>query len=755
MESLSMPNKRQLFATCLWFAGCACARADEDSLISLAQALSHPDREARRHAAYALSEEGAKARPVLPKIILGLDDEDEQVWAQCAATIAKIGPEAKAAIPRLAKDLSGGSQRYGEQVAYRSAFALSRIGVASLPVLRETLSTKQPLARLNAVRALGWLGAPAKVALPEMAELLGDFDKAVRQETAETLAEFGVAALPALTSALRSPRSILRAESALALGLVGPEAKDMGDELFAVLLHESDVDARCAMMRALANLGFEPQALTPVLTQALLESDARVQDAAINALLRLPEPERNVVPHLTILLASGEAATRQRAANVLGRFGARAQSATAILLGALDRRATDEAERAALISAVIAPGPAVIPDIFLRLASVPMSEISENHWAVRCLRDLAPRAPARVREALRSPVPSVRYAALEAARGSRPLLSTFVAELYAATAHEEPKIRASALLALSQAKVAAVDWHPRWLVALGDPEESVRWAAMRGLMTLREEREKLAPQLYPLLRDPSAKVREETIHILGDIGPAAKSATPFLIDLLGQTPEETPRAAILACLGKIEPDPKVVLPTLVASAGQGATLPRAQALKSLGALKAGGQPGMSVVELGLRDEQPAIRAEAVQAYGRIVNDPAEAVPVFLRALDDEHIDVRRPGINGLRRLGSKGMPGAAKLIDLLANEAERTGAIEALRDIKPTDPRLFIKPLGNKEVSVRLYACEALRRIGKPAAVALPELRKLLKDEFRFVRRRAEEAIKAIESPEPDKSNAS
>jgi hypothetical protein len=61
------------------------------------------------------------------------------------------------------------------------------------------------------------------------------------------------------------------------------------------------------------------------------------------------------------------------------------------------------------------------------------------------------------------------------------------------------------------------------------------------------------------------------------------------------------------------------------------------------------------------------------------------------------------------------------------------------------DVDLYISILGNDEPLVRLFACQALRRAGKGARKALPEIRKLTRDRYDYVRREARRAVESIE----------
>jgi len=53
--------------------------------------------------------------------------------------------------------------------------------------------------------------------------------------------------------------------------------------------------------------------------------------------------------------------------------------------------------------------------------------------------------------------------------------------------------------------------------------------------------------------------------------------------------------------------------------------------------------------------------------------------------------------------------------------------------------------MGHDDPGVRAFGCRALGNLGAAAEKALPELRNMRRDRYRFVREQASEAIKQIE----------
>jgi HEAT repeat protein len=69
------------------------------------EALHAPDPLLRRQAAQALARIGPDARDAVPDLIAALQDGNEEVRKYAARAIGQVGPEARAAVPRLLEEL--------------------------------------------------------------------------------------------------------------------------------------------------------------------------------------------------------------------------------------------------------------------------------------------------------------------------------------------------------------------------------------------------------------------------------------------------------------------------------------------------------------------------------------------------------------------------------------------------------------------------------------------------------------------------
>ncbi|HWB08675.1 MAG TPA: HEAT repeat domain-containing protein [Pirellulales bacterium] len=81
----------------------ALARIGDAAVPALIDTLHDPDQEVRAQAAQALARMGGKAAPAVDALIQALDDPNEEVRRGAARALGQIGPEAGEAVPALIK----------------------------------------------------------------------------------------------------------------------------------------------------------------------------------------------------------------------------------------------------------------------------------------------------------------------------------------------------------------------------------------------------------------------------------------------------------------------------------------------------------------------------------------------------------------------------------------------------------------------------------------------------------------------------
>ena len=135
------------------------------------------------------------------------------------------------------------------------------------------------------------------------------------------------------------------------------------------------------------------------------------------------------------------------------------------------------------------------------------------------------------------------------------------------------------------------------------------------------------------------------------------------------------------------------------------------------------------------------RASALNALAKVESNDNKLLTALKAALGDSSAKVRHTAIRELGELGSDARPAGPELFARLDVSEDRQVTMDALRRVRVRDVDLYISVLDNDEPLVRLFACQVLRRVGKGARKAEPELQKRLRDDYDYVRREARRAL--------------
>jgi HEAT repeat protein len=167
----------------------------------------------------------------LQTLTTALDDSNAQVQESAIEAIARIGPHAKSAIPKLIKFL------YSEDVALRTMaiWALQRVGSEAVAELQRVLQSPILHAKLAAAHVLNGIGPSAAAAAPALLDTLLDHDWQVRREAAWALYRLGPngaryipnSMIEILINALQDHQWNIRFCLIHVLGWLGPKSKDM------------------------------------------------------------------------------------------------------------------------------------------------------------------------------------------------------------------------------------------------------------------------------------------------------------------------------------------------------------------------------------------------------------------------------------------------------------------------------------------------------------------------------------------------
>ncbi|MCS6864151.1 MAG: HEAT repeat domain-containing protein [Gemmata sp.] len=193
----------------------------DDPLPALMAALRSSCATERLRAAKDLGRLGWLARDALPALVAVLNDSDHRVRESAAQAIGSMGPDA---LPTLVAML-GHSDKY---VRRHAVWALGKLGPLARPALAElcsALKDTDPRTASGAAQALGSMGADAAEGVPALAEAMRGTNIVLCRLASKALSQIGFPALPTLIAHLHHADPFVRAESALAIGWMGPAAE--------------------------------------------------------------------------------------------------------------------------------------------------------------------------------------------------------------------------------------------------------------------------------------------------------------------------------------------------------------------------------------------------------------------------------------------------------------------------------------------------------------------------------------------------
>jgi HEAT repeat protein len=427
----------------------------EQELPHVINLLGQSDPELRVMALRVIADDEKAAVGPLRK---ALKNEDSVYWA-CIG-LGEIGPDAADAVPDLLKVLAKDRRT---DVQMQAVMALGSIGAASspaVPQLKALLEQNNPAMVPGALFALGKIGPTA-----ESAEPLVRKEMASANPFNKVLAAWALAKL--------DPQDKARVQAAVPILVEGLTSKE--------------VRVRTAAARELFDLRPGPELVKPLIKQALEKADRETVGNVIDAIAGLGKP---VVP-LMIQALKNNPESRPRVAKVLAQIGLEAKEAAPTLAEVVAQDKNPDAQREALFAlAAIGPGAA-------KEASVIAAVLKADNERMRAL---AAYALGRIGPA---------------AIGAKAALQKQLED------KEFPALAAA------------------WALAHIDPQ-------------CPETPKKSVPCLIKGLHNPVDKIRLEAVDSLRLMGPRAKDAAAELKLLAEKDPQASLRQAAAAALDAIE-----------------------------------------------------------------------------------------------------------------------------------------------------------------------------------------------------------
>jgi HEAT repeat protein len=680
---------------------------------STIEALKSRDLDARRAAANQLQDSDRdRQREALPTLIdLLMSEKDGQVRLAVFNVITSLGPDAAPAVPALVQTLRtsyGGQGQEESHQDYRSALALAAIGKPAVEGLRGLLKERKEAVRAEVAMGLGRIGPDAAPAIPDLMALLGDGSARVRREASEALGRIGPSAIEPLIEAAKSQNIIIREGAAEGLGTLA-EPDDRARRTLLESTHDDAPEVRAAAIRSLAKLKLPDEVVLPIVRENLRHLDDRVRLAVVALLVEARTLLLAIGPDLESLLTSGSDGVARQAAFLLGKSG---PVAAPRLLNALRRegsRGDSIAEALALIGR---------PAVGLLLRSLDDSDPRVRRGAALALGQLRPLAPGTVETltaGLTDPIPQVRMAFL-----------TAIGQLGPRAAGSVPAIRL--------------------LLRDGSPE--LRGRAIETLFQAAPRDDRMLDDLASLIDDPDPRVRRQAIDALRNLGPPGRKVLAVVIDRLAcddpevrfaaaQFVESHGMAAVEAipALSRLLDDPSPKIRTIAAT--------------TLGRFGKESRPAFPALARLVEDEDGAVREAATSALGSLELDAETVRPSLARALRDDKAEVRRAAVRAIPRLGPAGSILIPDILLMAARKENLRTVDRLLRPFEASGPDVrslpeLVKQLDHDQVAVRLLAIKFLGLAGRQAREALPALERISNDPDAEVRKQAKAACERI-----------
>ena len=250
---------------------------------------------------------------------------------------------------------------------------------------------------------------------------------------------------------------------------------------------------------------------------------------------------------------------------------------------------------------------------------------------------------------------------------------------------------------------------PALVDTLYDPTTSVAVAAAMALSQMRPE---AVPAVLATWSQEESFHRPFVIQALGLLGPAAKAATPRLIEALANTYPVIQKAAeesllligteavpylakalnegdpavrplIAEILGRMGPAASEAVPALTRALQDSNLRVRLQAAQALWQINHSAERIVSTLVEGLKDPNLSLRGLSATVLGQMARVPESAIPALQAALKEPNPNIRFSAAVSLSRLPGHAKEAIPVLMATLKINVLRPQAVEALGEVGP------------------------------------------------------------------------
>ncbi|MCI0639922.1 MAG: HEAT repeat domain-containing protein [Gemmataceae bacterium] len=648
---------------------------------------------------------GVDAIPMLLELARAGDDD---LYAKSTALLVELGDKAA---PALAKSLGQPDDKV------TSLHVLGKIGRkakgAAYPLVRFFNDSKDKAEKLAVLSILASMGPAAHEAMPDLTRVLKDGDTELKRSAVLVLGAIGPeakSAIPLLIASL--DESALRPAAGGALAKIGPESAAPLIEVVRTVAKPAEV--RAEAVRTLAHLGQDAAAATPELIACLKETRADLNLEACRALAAIGPAARKAVPDLIPLLPAKDKVSAA-AMDALANIGPDAKPAVPALVSVYGEKAP-----------IQAIGPVAIPNLVEMLA-MPKESAAAAHF----LKQFKGLALEPLLEALQHDDAAIRAPAATLLRPKDFALSAndlrkVLPQLRELLKDMDKQVVAAARETLrSHGKNA----RPEFDALLSAKEDEMRIEGARLLATLGPEARPSARLLLTALREenPVPAVQLEAVHALAAAGMHPKEAVPVLLDALKKNGQALD---CITHLGMHGAEAKAATPLLCESAAGNDPALRAAAVSALGRIGLTKELSLPIALKCLKDPSPEVRLAAARAIA--MQRPAQSLAAanLTACLKDDSEAVRLAAVVGLGMIGPDSKPALGDLLRM-AKETQsmelRGACIVALGQMGPNARAAASWLQSLLEMGDEPHGVQIIDALGRMQAVeTAPALGKLL-----------------------------
>jgi len=631
-----------------------------------------------------------------------LDKGDALDVEESIAVIVEIGPEAKAALPGLAKALKAEAP----SVRFKAAIALWKVGrqgTEAVPALREELQDSKSGSRQQAIQIVTEIGPDAALLSPQLVTALADKIARIRESAADALEQIGPGAAPALAEGLSHSDAKIRLQCATILRHLSPSAAQAGTQKLTAALKDEVGQVRLAAAGALWRLDRQGDLIAPVLLSLLDENDKAVRKEAAELLCAIRPRPKEATLGFSILLKDVDPFVRVMAAWALWDIGENPTRYLPVLLELIkDRKAGFVRVRAAELLARMGPK---------AKEALPL-----------LIEEVKSKAPP-------NPLPLQDLMAVIGKDGMLPLLEIVQGNDLGAS-----QSAGTLLAALGEEPVQHL------LKLTKHSNANVRNVAVRVIGMIGRASSDAVPTLIAMVQTEKDDIARATLlRALGDIGPKAEAAVPVLLTALKHK-QSLIRQAAFDSLWRIGMDAKTLLPVLDDLTKDSDPYVRGRSVEWR--LRQDGDKKKAVEACVKMLSDKPFRYHALDNLLRWFDNRGEsngelallyqnAVPNLTEALQDTNPSVRRLAADCIARLGPSAKTALPALTASLSDKDlnVRLATAEAIRQLRG-DGKVVVdavlKDLQASDIGTATRAHNAIARFGKEAKSAAMKLREQL-----------------------------